>query len=126
MEIANFLAEVWGMLLVIIPLSFLTNSKMMKELFMMAEKETAAYTEGVLSFFLGVATVLLNNVWAHDWMTIVTILGWLALLKGLFLMFWTSQAIAWEKKIKGASWFSYALLVSIVIGLALVYFGFVG
>jgi hypothetical protein len=38
---------------------------------------------GVLSFVAGLAVVRVHNHWAGDWMVLVTILGWLLLVRGL-------------------------------------------
>ncbi len=38
---------------------------------------------GYITFLLGLATVVLHNVWVSDWRVAITILGWTTLLKGV-------------------------------------------
>ena len=37
---------------------------------------------GFLSIFLGLGTVILHNVWTLNWQGLITLIAWLALLKG--------------------------------------------
>jgi hypothetical protein len=41
---------------------------------------------GLLSIFLGLGTVILHNVWAPNWQGFITLNGWLALLKGIYVI----------------------------------------
>lgn len=41
---------------------------------------------GALLFIAGLAVVRVHNRWAADWSTVVTVLGWLAILSGLVRM----------------------------------------
>jgi uncharacterized membrane protein HdeD (DUF308 family) len=41
---------------------------------------------GLLSIFLGLGTVILHNVWALNWKGFITLIGWLALLKGIYVI----------------------------------------
>lgn len=126
MQIVNFLASIWGMFMVFVPLSLLINPKQVRGLFARVENETTAYVWGIVSFILGAGTVLLNNVWAKDWKTIITVIGWAGILKGLCMMFCTERTIKMSAKFKDKEWISYALLVAVFLGLVCVYFGFVG
>ena len=84
METANFLSAILGLFLVFIPLSLLMNPKKIKTLFSAMENDVTAYTCGVVSFVLGSATVLLNNVWAYDWRTLITIFGWILIRQPVY------------------------------------------
>jgi hypothetical protein len=126
MDTANLLANIWGISLVIIPLSLLVDPKQVKNLFTAMEKETNVYICGVVSFILGVITVLLNNIWAADWRVIITLIGWIAILRGLFGMFWTQGATKLCSKAKDKGWIQYIILGVLILGLIFIYFGFVG
>ena len=49
------------------------------------------YLSGVLIFLAGLAIVRAHNSWRRDWTVLVTLIGWFALLLGLFRMFAASQ-----------------------------------
>jgi uncharacterized protein YjeT (DUF2065 family) len=48
--------------------------------------DALALIAGVLAFFLGAFTVALHNVWVNDWPVIVTLIGWISLIKGAILL----------------------------------------
>jgi len=45
------------------------------------------YLNGTLLFVAGLAIVRVHNYWTRDWPLMVTLVGWLAILGGLFRMF---------------------------------------
>lgn len=128
MSTANLLANLWGLFFVLIPLSFLINSGMLRTFLAEKEKEAALYCLGLVYVFIGAITIFFNNVWAMRWETILTVLGWIVLLKGVFFMFWTKEASAMMKAAeeKYLKYASYGLLVMLLVGLVLIYFGFLG
>jgi uncharacterized membrane protein len=126
MDTPNFLASLWGMVLIIVPLSMLINPKRIKDFFSKMEDENSVYGCSIICFIIGTATVLLNNVWAYDWKTIVTILGWVAMIRGLLGLLWTEGVIKFCAKIKDKDWISYVVLAALFLGLIIVYFGFIG
>jgi hypothetical protein len=44
------------------------------------------FLTGVLALLAGVAIVHVHNVWVSDWRVIVTVLGWLLVLRGVMLL----------------------------------------
>lgn len=42
-----------------------------------------AIASGYIALVLGLATVLLHNIWVADWRVVITVFGWLSLLKGV-------------------------------------------
>jgi hypothetical protein len=44
------------------------------------------YLSGMMAVVVGFLLVTFHNVWVLDWTVIITIFGWLALIKGLMLM----------------------------------------
>ncbi|WP_421724363.1 hypothetical protein [Bauldia sp.] len=47
---------------------------------------TTVFNNGILWFTGGLAVVWFHNLWVRDWRVIVTLLGWLSLIAGLFRM----------------------------------------
>jgi hypothetical protein len=52
------------------------------------------YIAGLLAFVPGLAIVLVHNVWAFDWRVIITLLGWLAVIGGIFRLVAPAQVQA--------------------------------
>jgi len=85
------------------------------------------FTWGVLTTVLGLAMVVNHNVWNGAWWTtLITVLGILTLVKGLFLLVFPNvmeeMAKPWLKS-SGLMYFSGAFTA--VLGLILGYYGFI-
>ena len=126
MGISNFLAYLWGVFLIVIPLSLITNPKQIKNIFELAKNETALFIGGIISFTIGIITVLLNNSWAYDWKIIITILGLLAVAKGCFFLFWPDKVIKFYSRMADKEWIFYILFTAVFFGLFIIYFGYMG
>ena len=122
--LVNYLAEVWGISMVIISLALLIKDKHLKSLLLKIETEESLFLWGFISLVIGLAMVLSYNVWTQSWQVIITVLGWLALLKGLALLFLPEMMKEWSKKIGYQKWLPVALIVFLIIGLVVTYFGF--
>lgn len=126
MSIANFIADILGILLVVIPFSLFINHQQMKNMFSALENEFFMYMNGLALFVTGIVIALLHNIWVWNWVIIVTIAGWLFIIKGLFLMFFTKDAVELIGKLKATKYIPYLLLVVLFLGLKFLYFGFIG
>jgi len=125
MNLLNYLAEILGISLVIIPLALLINPKYLKRLFVEADNEITIFFVGILSLVVGLAMTLDYNIMqAQNWQVIITIIGWLALLKGLFLLFLPEYTKKWVKKMENQQWLPIALVVLVFVGLIITYLGF--
>jgi hypothetical protein len=71
---------------------------------------------GIMSLVLGIASVILVHEWAWHWHVLVTIFGWLALLKGLIVIGFPeiSQNVKTEARM-----FSTRIALIVVSGLAI-------
>lgn len=124
MALSNYLAELFGILFVVLPLSLLLNGKSLKWLFSKTANEENLLCWGLTGFTAGLAIVLGHNVWVKDWQVIITILGWIALLKGLALMFTPDLIKKCCKKVEDSPLLPFGLVVLIFIGLVIAYLGF--
>jgi len=52
----------------------------------MTEEKAITVSTGYITFLLGLVTVILHNLWASDWRVVITVLGWVTLLKGIMKM----------------------------------------
>jgi uncharacterized membrane protein len=122
--LSNYLAEIWGIFLVVVPLALLINQKYLKRLFAEVENEATMFFLSIVSLVIGLAMILAHNVWAKNWQVIITILGWLALIKGIAVLFLPKLVKKWVKKIENAPFLPYALMIMVLIGLVIAYLGF--
>lgn len=126
MAISNYLAEIWGVSMIAVALALLIKEKHLKKLFSAIETEQGLFFWGVASFVIGVAQVLAHNIWVSSWQVVVTILGWIVLIKGLSFLFFPEMVKAWTKKMENKQWLPVALVAAVLVGLVITYLGFTG
>jgi len=124
MDTVHFLAQLWGFSLVIIPLSFLINQKHAEKFLDHTINEDSLTVHGILRVVLGMAMVLSHNTWASDWKIIITVLGWLLLISGIGLLFFTKWIHAIISHVRHKGWIPVILVIVILIGCFLIYAGF--
>ena len=80
------------------------------------------FIAGLIPIILGTWIILVHNMWAYDWSVVVTIVGWLMLLGGIFRLWFFSVWLNLMKKHK-ASAPLWGGIIMLVIGVLLVYAG---
>ena len=95
MQTSVFLAQLIGPLLLVMGVGMAANADSYRT---MAQEFLASraliYITGLLAFVPGLAIVLVHNVWAFDWRLIITLLGWLAVIGGIFRLVAPAQVQA--------------------------------
>ena len=87
MENSFLLARILGAYMVIVAIGFVFNPKFYQSITEDFFKNTALiYLGGVFALIIGLLIVLFHNVWVADWQVIITIFGWLGLIKGAWLI----------------------------------------
>jgi hypothetical protein len=85
MQTSRFLAQLIGPTLLVIGLGMLANRdgyRAMAHEFL--QSRALIYLAGLLALVPGLAIVLRHNVWALDWRVLITVLGWLSVVGGVF------------------------------------------
>ena len=90
------------------------------------------FSNAALTYFMGFTTVIIgflivnyHNTWVRDWTVLITIIGWLALIKGVLIIAFPTFAQSYSERVfkgRGLKTFPY---VAILLGLLFGYFGFV-
>lgn len=124
MVLSNYLAEVWGISIVVVSLALLIKPNYLKRLFAEVENETTMFFWGMVSLVIGIAMILSYNVWEQNWQVIITILGWGSLVKGLSVLFLPELMKSWVKKMENQQWLPIALVIMVFVGLVITYLGF--
>lgn len=120
-----FLAQLWGPILLVLGIGIFTSRQYYKKVYRDLEQETLAVmmTAGGL-MAVGIAQVLAHNVWAGIPASIVTLLGWLTLAKGLALALLPKAIDGWGNRVAASKNFFPVMGVAMAaLGL---YLGWVG
>lgn len=120
METSILLAKFWGALCVALGLIYLLRPVALKKTMEYAADEKYIFLAGFLSLLLGLASVVLHNVWAADWRLAATLFGWGAVLKGVLRLGFGSNSSVIVKAF-GAPLLRWAPVPLLLFGLWLLY-----
>jgi len=124
MELSVFLAKAWGLYLLIISLAFLVNRKNYQAALQVLKNKAARILAGFILLVIGILSIISHNIWTADWRGLITLFGWITLIKGIHRLFWPKFVIRQIKKLKIKKWMNVALFLSFILGAYLTYIGF--
>ena len=116
----------WLWMPLIVSLMFLLRPSELKELKLaVIEDRGMRFMYAFASIFLGLATVLVHNIWAANWHTIITVLAWLCLLKGIYLVVYPepSRKVSTEARVLSTRIVLIVIAIICAVGLFLAYSG---
>jgi len=123
METSILIAKIFAVVYVVVGLGMLLNygyfKKMLNE---MMKSAGFLYLGGIMALLAGFLIVNFHNVWVWDWTVIITVLGWLALLKGALLLLLPKTMVAFTRLFTNILW--VAVVFVLVMAGVLGYFGF--
>ena len=124
METSIFLAKLIGPYCIIGFVAGMANRKNFGRLTQeYADNMALTYLGGLLAMVFGLLIVVSHNVWVADWRAIITVTGWLGLIKGIVLLL-SPASIG---KYVGMAWspiMTVMFVVVLAIGLYLSYVGY--
>lgn len=89
----------------------------------MFDNKAVTYLAGLLGLVVGFAVVTYHNVW-QGWATMVTLLGWVAFLKGLFVLIGPEHFMKASIKVMKNDNFKIYGMATVILGVIFGYFGF--
>ena len=126
METSIFLAKVIGLISVISTTVVIIRYKESHVFEEEAVKSSSfMYISGFIILVLGVLIVVSHPVWVLDWRIIITIFGWLVLLKDIGRIFFPDAVKRIVEKKKENRKFILGEIAVFLIGLYLLYYGFI-
>jgi hypothetical protein len=127
MQASIFLARLLGPLLLLPGLGLLTNQRAFRT--MAGEvigSVTLVYLFGLMDFAAGLAIVLVHNVWVPNWRVIITLLGWLLLIRGAARVLIPETLMGYAKTmLRRQNVYLVSGIVLSLLGLVLCYFGYI-
>ena len=94
MTLTIYLAQFFGFLFIILAVSMLFTKKLTLEVLEdFAHNKGLSYLGGLIAVAAGLAMVLSHNIWnAGALAAIISLIGWLMLIKGIVLLFMTPES----------------------------------
>ena len=127
MQTSIFLARLIGPALLVVGVGILLNQNYYRGM----TKEFVAsrplfYLASIIGVIAGLAIVLVHNVWTPDWRVLITLFGWINLIRGALSILLPEQSFAYGgRMMAGKNMPMIAGAVALLIGLTLSYFGYV-
>ena len=86
MQVANTLAVIMGASLLIVGITVFNKRNFNAVMDEFAKNKGLSWVTGFMTFIMGSVVIALYNTWNWDWRIIVTLLGWLTVIKGAVIM----------------------------------------
>jgi hypothetical protein len=127
MPVSVFLARLLGPLLLLPGIGLLVNPRAFRTMATeVAGSVTLVYLFGLLDFAAGLAIVLVHNVWTLNWRVLITLIGWLLLIRGTARILITDTLMGYATTlIRNKRLYLASGSVLVILGLVLCYFGYV-
>ena len=126
METSVFIAKIFGLCYLIMGAGFLFNRKAFQQVMEDFCKNAAVvFYGGLLALVIGVVIILTHNVWVTNWTVMITIIGWLALIKGIWIIvFPNTVPKLMQVYKKNKNLLIVNPIVMLILGAVLTFFGF--
>jgi len=125
MELSIFIAKIYAVIALISGLGLLLNPTYYQKTFTeMLDNSLALFFAGVFATLTGFLVVTYHNIWEQSWVVIVTLFGWMGLLKGFMLIVFPGSFAAFKPMYKKIGYWQFQSIALIIFGLVFAYFGF--
>ena len=126
MATSIFLARLLGPILLAVGAGILINPKPFRTMAgEVVRSITLVYLFGLADFAAGLAIVLTHNVWVANWRVLITLIGWLMLIRGAVRILAPEAIMDFAGKvIRNKQVVPISGVVTGVLGLVLCYFGY--
>ncbi len=126
MQTSIFIAKLMGPILLVVGISVLIDQKSIRA---MAKEVLGSraliYIFGILDLLLGLVLVTVHNVWVMDWRVIITLIGWLSILRGLVRMLFAPFIVKNAPKLlKKQGLLMGVAIVVVILGAVLSFYGY--
>jgi uncharacterized membrane protein len=121
-----FIARIFGLCYLILGVSFLLNRKAFQQVIDDFGKNAAlVFYSGLFPLIIGIVIILTHNLWVANWTVIVTIIGWLALIKGVWIIVFPNSVSRFMQIYqRNANLLIIHGIGALILGVVLTFFGF--
>ena len=125
MDVSIFLAKVIGVYLIVTCGAMLYQRKRIRKLIGKIDVEKPTFlVVSIMPLLIGLLIVIGHPVYELNWKGLITLFGWLGLIKGVLYLYFPKHASKFIKSYKKPTTLLVTLAIMLVIGVVLAYFGF--
>ncbi len=115
--------QIFGIIYLVIGLGMIINTKIYRKMILnFSENTSIVYFSGVISLFAGYLLITFFNSNSWNLTSILTIFGWIAVVKGSLILLFPKLIFNFAKTIKERFVFSLGFIIS-ALGLGFLYIG---
>ena len=127
MDLSLYLARAWGLGLILLSLGILLNLERYLHMIRQVEgDDLMILLAGSFALILGVVQVAGYNVWTLDYRGLITLLGWITLVKGVAIIFIPGYMARFATIIAQQNRYRALAVLSLLIGVYLLFVGLTG
>jgi len=128
METSIFIARIFGLCYLIIGTGFIFNRKAFQQVMNDFCKNAAVvFYGGLMALVIGVVIVLTHNIWVANWTVMITIIGWIGLIKGIWIIVFPDTVSRFMQAYqKNENLLTVHSTCALILGAVLTFFGFFG
>ncbi len=116
-DLTLFVSHIAGPIMLAIGLGMLLNNKHYAVFYKQMSKEPLAlFTVAIMTMLMGLLLVLNHNLWGTAAEIIVSLFGWGALIKGLFLLIMPGSVDSFAKNLPLAKMLPFSSIFAIALG----------
>ena len=124
MELSIFIAKIIGVTYVAVSLGQLFSGITYKKMYQDIMKSSGVMAMmGIFAIIIGFLLVEYHNIWVKDWPVLITIIGWISLVKGFMFLAFPNALKIFEPMFTGKFLKVFPYL-TIAFGLLFSYWGF--
>ena len=126
MNASLFIAKMFGLYIIILALILLFKRGLFKRVMEDFSRNYAVlFLTGIFTIFIGLAIILTHNIWVKNWTVIITIFGWMALIKGIWLLAFPETVSKFsDLYTRGKALPIVHAIIALLVGIYLTYMGF--
>jgi len=128
MQTSLFIAKLLGPVYAVVGVALFFKGQMFREILKnFIDSPALVYLAGFMGLLAGLTLVLAHNVWVLDWRLVITLIGWIAIVRALITIFHPHYVVtAGFTILERPKLLFVAASINLAIGLTLSYFGYFG
>lgn len=125
MFISHILAQIVGFYFVLVSLGTLLHKQRYRKgaIDLLGVQSLVAFTEN-LNLLFGIIILVIHHVWILDWPILITIIGWILVIRGLIATYFPIPFMNYSKFLLDKKGFIFKAWLTLVIGVILLWCGF--
>jgi hypothetical protein len=85
---------------------------------------TLIYFSALIAVIFGTLIVLFHNIWVQDWPVLITLIGWIGMIKGTIFLIFPKSLKMWKPVLDNNTGLMIGGFIAVAIGAVLGYFSF--